>query len=125
MKKLTLQHYDEVSSYCNKIKKSKLAGVYTKKAVNRFLLDIKRQNDEDFLYEFKPELGNAVIDFAESLFIPDIDKKLELLSWMKFIYFNLFGWVHKLDNTRRRFRSGYIEVARKNSKTTSLLFPII
>jgi phage terminase large subunit-like protein len=33
--------------------------------------------------------------------------------------------VHKDDDTRRRFRSGYVEVARKNSKTTSLLFPII
>jgi phage terminase large subunit-like protein len=125
MTKSTLQHYDEVLLYCDKIKKSKLAGIYTKKAVNRFLSDIERQKDEDFLYEFKQELGNEVIGFAESLFIPDIDKRLKLLPWMKFIYFNLFGWVHKLDNTRRRFRSGYIEVARKNSKTTSLLFPII
>jgi phage terminase large subunit-like protein len=125
MRKSTLQHYDDVLLYCNEIKKNKLSGIYAKKSVNRFLSDIKRQNDEDFLYEFKPELGNEVIDFAERLFIPDINKKLKLLPWMKFIYFNLFGWVHKLDNTRRRFRSGYIEVARKNSKTTSLLFPII
>jgi phage terminase large subunit-like protein len=126
MTKSTSQHYNEVLSYCNDIKKNKiLSSTYTKKAVNRFLSDIKRQKDEDFLYEFKQELGDKVIDFAENLFIPDINKKLELLSWMKFIYFNLFGWVHKLDNTRRRFRSGFIEVARKNSKTTSLLFPII
>jgi phage terminase large subunit-like protein len=44
---------------------------------------------------------------------------------MKFVYANLFGWRHKLDNERRRFRSGYIEIARKNSKTTSFLFPMI
>jgi phage terminase large subunit-like protein len=125
MAKSTLQHYDEVLEYCKEIKKSKLAGLYTKKAVERFLSDIKRQKDEDFLYELKPELANKVIDFVESLFIPDINQKLKLLRWMKFIYLNLFGWVHKLDNTRRRFRAGYIEVARKNSKTTSLLFPII
>jgi phage terminase large subunit-like protein len=125
MTKSTSRHYNEILLYCNDIKRNKSAGTYTKKAVTRFLSDLKRQADEDFLYEFKPELGDKAIAFAESLFIPDINKKLELLSWMKFIYFNLFGWVHKLDNDRRRFRSGYVEVARKNSKTTSLLFPII
>ena len=120
------KHYDEVLKYCNDIKSKKiLSGIYTQKAINRFLNDIKRQKDEDFLYELKPEFADDIIDFAEKLFIPDINKKLELLSWHKFIYCNLFGWVHKLDNTRRRFRSGYVEVARKNSKTTSLLFPII
>jgi phage terminase large subunit-like protein len=124
-----MNHYKEIQSYCNDIIKNKiLSGLYTKKAIKRFLSDIKRQKDEDFLFEFKPELANEVIDFAETLTIPDIDtddKKLKLLSWHKFIYFNLYGWVYKSDNNRRRFRSGYVEVARKNSKTTSLLFPII
>jgi len=112
--------------YCNDIKSKKiLSGIYTQKAIKRFLADMKRQKDEDFLYELKPELADDAIDFAEHLFIPDINKRLELLPWHKIIYYNLFGFVHKLDNTRRRFRSAYIEVARKNSKTTSLLFPII
>ncbi|MCL2440465.1 MAG: terminase large subunit [Treponema sp.] len=87
--------------------------------------DIERQKDEDFLYEFRSDLADKVIDFAEQLYIPDLNSKLVLLPWHKFIYYNLFGWVHKLDNNRRRFRTSYCEVARKNSKTTSLLFPII
>jgi phage terminase large subunit-like protein len=124
-----MNHYKEIQTYCNNIIKGKiLSGSYTKKAIKRFLSDLKCQKDEDFLYEFKPELAEEIIEFAETLIIPDIttdDKKLKLLPWMKFIYYNLYGWVHKSDNTRRRFRSGYIEVARKNSKTTSLLFPII
>jgi phage terminase large subunit-like protein len=124
-----MDHYKEVQTYCNEILKNKIpSGMYCKKAIKRFMADIKRQKDDDFLYEFKPELAEETIDFAENLFIPDIDtedKKLKLLPWQKFVYFNLYGWVHKLDNTRRRFRSGYVEVARKNSKTTSLLFPII
>jgi len=119
-------HYDDVYQYCKDIQSKKiLSGIYTQKAVSRFLNDIKRQKDEDFLYELKPELADKIIDFAESLFIPDINSKLKLLSWHKFIYYNLFGFVHKLDNSRRRYRSAYCEVARKNSKTTSLLFPII
>jgi phage terminase large subunit-like protein len=119
----------EVKKYCNDIIKNKiLSGMYTKKSVKRFLSDLERQKDEDFLYEFKPELADEAIEFAETLTIPDInteDKKLKLLPWMQFIYYNLYGWVYKSEPERRRFRSGYIEVARKNSKTTSLLFPII
>ena len=120
------KHFQDVIKYCEAIKKKKiLSGIYTQKAIDRFLSDIKRQKDEDFLYELKPELADKAIDFAEQLHIPDLDKKLELLPWHKFIYYNLFGFVHKLDNNRRRFRSSYCEIARKNSKTTSLLFPII
>jgi phage terminase large subunit-like protein len=122
-------HLKETIQYCKAIKSGKIpSGVYTKKAVKRFLSDLERQKDEDFLFEFKPELAEEVVEFAETLVIPDItteDKKLKLLPWHKFIYYNLYGWVHKAENARRRFRSGYVEVARKNSKTTSLLFPII
>jgi phage terminase large subunit-like protein len=120
------QHYKDVTQYCDDIKSGKIqSGQYTKKAIKRFLSDIKCVKDEGFLYELIPQKADEIIDFAENLYIPDINRKLELLPWMKFIYYNLFGWVHKLDNNRRRFRSGYIEVARKNSKTTSILFPII
>jgi phage terminase large subunit-like protein len=122
-------HYNDVMMYCNDITSKKiLSGVYCKKAVGRFLSDLKKQNDEGFPYTFIPSLADQVIDFAQCLIIPDIstdDKKLVLLPWMKFVYYNLFGWVYKDDHDRRRFRSGYIEVARKNSKTTSILFPTI
>jgi phage terminase large subunit-like protein len=89
------------------------------------LSDIKRKDDESFLYRFIPEQADKIINFAEKLFIPDINKKLKVLSWHKFIYYNLFGFYLKADITKRRFRQAYVEVARKNSKTTSLLFPII
>jgi phage terminase large subunit-like protein len=115
--------------YCNGIKSGKIrSGTYAKKAAARFLNDLKHQEDEGFPYEFRPGAAEEIIDFAETLVIPDMDtedKKLKLLPWHKFVYYNLYGWVHKEDTARRRFRSGYVEVARKNSKTTSLLFPII
>ena len=84
-----------------------------------------RQQEDGYRYVFVPESANAVIRFAENLFIPDMQKKLRLLPWMKFVYYNLYGWEHKGDPGKRRFRSGYVECARKNSKTTSLLFPQI
>jgi phage terminase large subunit-like protein len=122
-------HYKELEIYCDNIIKNKiLSGIYTKKAVKRFLTDLKSQKDDGFPFLFIPERAEEVINFAESLIVSDIDtkdKKLKLLPWHKFIYYNLFGWYYKDDNTRRRFRFGYVEVGRKNSKTTSLLFPII
>jgi phage terminase large subunit-like protein len=123
------EHLKETLRYCRDIKSGKIpSGAYCRKAVLRFLGDIKRQEDESFKYEFRPEAAEEIIGFAETHVIPDItteDKQLKLLPWHKFIYYNLYGWVHKKDPARRRFRSGYVEVARKNSKTTSLLFPVI
>jgi phage terminase large subunit-like protein len=122
------QDFDrDALDYCNDISSGGiLSGLYTKKAIERFVVDYtERRHEDDFPYAFVPELANDVIRFAESLFIPDINAKLKLLPWMKFIYYNLYGWVHKKDNAVRRFRSGYVECARKNSKTTSLLFPPI
>jgi phage terminase large subunit-like protein len=117
----------DVLDYCNAIADGAIpAGLYTRKSIERFVDDYAvKQKEADYPYAFVPEHANEAIRFAESLFIPDIDSKLKLLPWMKFIYYNLYGWVHKDDTTKRRFRSGYIECARKNSKTTSLLFPPI
>lgn len=42
-----------------------------------------------------------------------------LLPWQKFILSQVFGWKRREDNTRR-FRFVYIEVPRKNGKTTLL-----
>ena len=122
-------HLKEAMTYCTGIDRGKiLSGIYAKKAVKRFIGELEKQSCQSWPYQFVPKKAEEVIEFAESLTIPDIeteDKKLQLLPWMKFVYYNLFGWYYKDEPDRRRFRSGYIEVARKNSKTTSLLFPII
>jgi phage terminase large subunit-like protein len=125
--KITENDFDkDVYDYCNDILSGTiLSGLYTKKAIERFIREYTKQQEGNYEYIFIPKLANEVINFAESLFIPDIDKKLQLLPWHKFIYYNLYGWVHKNDTSKKRFRSGYVECARKNSKTSSLLFPII
>jgi phage terminase large subunit-like protein len=117
----------DVLKYCDGILSGAiLSGRYTRLAVERFVNEYtEKQDKEDYKFTFAPSLANEVIGFAESLFIPDIERKLSLLPWMKFVYYNLFGWVHKDDRGKRRFRNAYINVARKNSKTTSILLPII
>ena len=42
---------------------------------------------------------------------------ITLEPWQQFILWNLFGWKRRSDNMRR-FRTAYIEVPRKNGKTT-------
>lgn len=44
---------------------------------------------------------------------------IELESWQSFIIACVFGWKHQ-DTEKRRFRTVYEEVARKNGKTTKL-----
>lgn len=44
---------------------------------------------------------------------------IELESWQAFIIACVFGWKHQ-DTEKRRFRTVYEEVARKNGKTTKL-----
>ena len=43
-------------------------------------------------------------------------KPVQLEPWQQFVIWSLFGW-RRADGTRR-FRTGYLEVARKNGKTT-------
>ncbi|ULQ59229.1 terminase large subunit [Brucepastera parasyntrophica] len=120
-------HAQTVRKYCNDILKKRIKScIWVQLAIKRYFNDLKRVADPAFPYMFDAAAADEIIDFAESLVIPDIqkeDKRLQLLPWMKFIYYQLYGWRHKSDPEKRRFRQGYNEIARKNSKTTSLLFP--
>ncbi|MCO5214528.1 MAG: terminase large subunit, partial [Caldilinea sp.] len=44
-------------------------------------------------------------------------KTIDLEPWQQAIVWVLFGWQRRKTKTRR-FRSGYVEIARKNGKTT-------
>lgn len=126
MQKKHSNHYNEVIQYCKDISSHKIpSGTFCYKAIKRFLKDIKAQEDDGFPYVFDEEAFCLVVDFAESLKLPDIKQNLKLQAWQKFIYANLWGWKFKSDTKRRRFRTAYIEVARKNGKTSGFLFPFI
>lgn len=73
-------------------------------------------------YEFRPKEADKAVGFIELL--PHIkdrwaaQKQLLLLEpWQRFIVRSLFGWFRKADGIRR-FREAYIEVPRKNGKST-------
>lgn len=118
---------DILSKYASDIKENKIiAGIYVKKAIERFYHDLKKSKKEDFPFEYKQEKADLLLSFAEELKPSDLGgKTIELLPWQIFVLSNLEGWVWKEDNSRKRFRNAYIEVNRKNGKTTGLLEPLV
>lgn len=109
-----MSNLEEVLQYCKDIKNKKILSCkWVKKSVDKFLNELQRQKDEDFPYFFDEEYFDKVVAFAELLYIPDLDKKLELMPWMKYIYANIWGWKYKTNPDKRRIRMAYAEVARK------------
>lgn len=92
-----------------------LACKWTKAACERFVRDLSRG---DILFDYAA--AQRAIEFYPD-FILHVKGDLsgqpyELSDWETFILINLFGF--KNLNGKRRYRTAYIEVARKNSKST-------
>lgn len=89
-------------------------------AAKRQLEDLERQHDEDWPYLFDEVAAERVCRFIELL--PHIKGKwagqrLKLEPWQSFILTTVFGW-REYDTGFRRFRTAYVEVPRKNAKST-------
>ena len=95
---------------------------WTRLACQRQLYDLQREPTEDWPWVFDPELAARPCEFIELL--PHIKGKwarerrlIELEPWQCFINTTVFGWVHA-ETRLRRFKEGYVEVPRKNAKST-------
>lgn len=95
---------------------------WTRLAVQRQADDLQREVSDEWPWVFDHELGSRPCEFIELL--PHIKGKwarerrlIELEPWQCFILTTVFGWVHH-ETGLRRFREGYIEVPRKNAKST-------
>ena len=91
-------------------------------AIDRQVTDLQRLSGADWPWVFDEEKAARVCEFLELL--PHIKGKwarerrlIELDGWQCFILTTTFGWVHK-DTGLRRFREVYLEVPRKNAKST-------
>jgi phage terminase large subunit-like protein len=99
---------------------------WTRLAVERHLRDLKRakENDPAFPYYFDEAQAIRVIDFKQLLRHTKgewanprkHDTRIRLEPWQQFKDWVLFGW--RREGGYRRFTKAYIEVARKNGKTT-------
>lgn len=98
------------------------AALITRQAAERHLGDLARQGADTFPWVYDARRVERVCRFAELM--PHIKgewaKRKELIKlepWQVFILGSIFGWVHR-DSGQRRFRTAYIEVPRKNAKST-------
>lgn len=92
---------------------------FTRLACERFISDLQRT---DWQWRFDATLAERACVFIEQL--PHIKGqwarqrlKIKLEDWQVFIVCNLFGWVDAHTGLRR-FLTCYLEVARKNAKST-------
>jgi phage terminase large subunit-like protein len=92
----------------------KVSGHWIKQAAKRFLSDLERDD-----LEFDELEANRVVNFFE-LFLCHWEgvwagKPIILEDWQKFIIQQVFAWKK---NGKKRIRSVYVQIARKNAKTT-------
>jgi len=112
-----------VTGYCRDIERGKIPScLYVRKAVSRFL---KMLECPPAGYRADWQALTNIINFAEELYIPDIGGLLKLLPWQLFCYAGIYLFVSQENPRLFLTQLAYIEVARKNSKTTSILFPSI
>lgn len=95
-----------------------MTGQYIKLAAKRFLSDLERTD----LYFDEKEAGKF-LTFGEGVCQLWEDKwrgkPMVIELWMAFIYEQVYGWFYK-ETGLRRVRIVYIQVAKKNGKTTGL-----
>ena len=97
-----------------------VAGKLLKLAAKRFLRDLKYGEARGLFFD--PDAAQHVVDFFGCLKHSKGEwgagggQVFILAPWQVFILANMFGWM-RADGTRR-FREVYIEVARKNGKST-------
>ena len=88
----------------------------------RFLNDLERQATDGFPYVFNEEKANRFLTwmtFFKHTKGPLAGQKKIPEPIEKFIFGNIFGWVHQ-NTGYRRFRKAYWQVAKKNAKSQDL-----
>ncbi|RYE43959.1 MAG: terminase large subunit [Hyphomicrobiales bacterium] len=97
------------------------AGPWVRLAAQRHLDDLKKSAKRAYRYKFEPEKGALVCEFIENL--PHTKGKwaaqkeqIKLQPWQCFLVVVGFGWIRK-SNGKRRFRTFYWEIPRKNGKS--------
>lgn len=100
----------------------KIAGTEVVLACQRFLDDLERDD-----IELRPRDPNAVLSIMEGFFVhqqgedihgrPLLGQPFLLQPWQIFCTVNLLGWYYT-GTDERRFKEGWIQIPRKNGKTS-------
>lgn len=118
----TYPHIAASLKYCADVLSGEVpACKWTKAACQRQVDDLERWGAEGSPYYFDADEGERICRFAECL--PHIkgewarrQETIRLGPWQCFILTTLFGW--RKPDGNRRFAIAYLEMSRKNSKST-------
>jgi len=109
--------YQKVEQYVQDVLSGEIvAGKTLKATCERYLRDKAEALDKGFYLDITA--GEKPVNYIQKLkHTKDRWAGLPLLlePWQMFVLFNIYGW--KKSNGKRRFRTAYVEVARKNGKT--------
>lgn len=112
-----------VDQYAKSLKpKSANVGKYHRLAALRHLRDRAAEGSAKFPFIFDPERADQAIRFYGKLRHykgPAAGRPFVLELWQQFTVGSVFGWIHP-ETGRRRFRTVYEEIPRKNGKSTRL-----
>lgn len=93
---------------------------YVKLAIKRHVKDLERSQRGELPFQFDETRAVKVVRFIEGLPMCKgrefAGKAFRLEPWECFIVVSLFGWID--EGKMRRFRVGYVEIARRNGKST-------
>lgn len=111
-----MSHSEEYARWVLAPENKDSTGKYIKLAAQRFLSDLKRTD----IY-FDEAEAVKMVNFGERYCLQwegDWEgKPVKFELWQKFIFEQLYGWIRK-DNGRRRFNKFYMQVSKKNGKST-------
>lgn len=116
------QYVDKALAYARGVVAGEIvACALVRQACQRQLDDLARW-EKDGPYRFDVAAAHRFCAFAEAL--PHVKGEwakrgdtITLEPWQCFIYTTKYGWLRREDGLRR-FRTSYLEIARKNAKTT-------
>lgn len=110
------KYHDPATSYAfSVLNGTKLAGYKIKLASFRHLMDLKRQDQQDFPYHYDVDEANKLLRFAKICPNVDTGEPTKLMEWQEFTFALMFGWRDKDGN--KRFTRVIDSVARGQGKT--------
>ena len=111
---------DKVSAYAQSVVDGKVDSCrYVNLACQRHLRDMARVGKKGFPYHFCEDSAERFFKFCTFLKHYKGEKAGEAFTlepWQQFVFGNIYGWLDEEDNWR--YKSAYLEVPRKNGKTT-------
>lgn len=111
--------YNPILEYWSKIESGEeVVGIKVRKIYQKLAADVFDQDSE---YEYSAERANHAIEFIENFCKHSKGKwagePIDLELWQKAGLAAIFGFIHKVDGTRKH-REVFLVVARKNGKST-------